>query len=121
MPRVSGSIDTPGLGVSQLPAERREPGQCAESINSWPSDINTVAFRDPTKLVSQLGSTTQAPYRRWIDVSANESYLMLLCRSRVPGNPLLYMALLRDGTVPATVDVHGTGLSMAASARPSSY
>ena len=114
MPRVTGSIDTPGLGVSQLPAERREPGQCAESINSWPSDINTVAFRDPTKLVSQLGSTTQAPYRRWIDVSANESYLMLLCRSRVPGNPLLYMALLRDGTVPATVDVHGTGLSMAA-------
>lgn len=114
MAKVTGAIDTPGLGVSQLPAERREPGHCAESVNSWPSDINTVAFRDPTRLVSQLGSTSQTPYWKWVDVSADESYLMLICRSSIAGNPLLYMGLFRDGVVPAAIDVHGAGLSMAA-------
>jgi hypothetical protein len=117
---LKGRLDSMIQGISQQPASARPAGKAEASINTWPSPVEGLTRRRPTRLRRRV-STVQLT-DLWADTSApqtGERYSFVL--SPDGGNVRLDVSL--DGA-PCSLDVHGLGLTASGSAiigTPASY
>lgn len=102
------SVDSLIQGVSQQPSHVRVVGQCEEQINGWSSPVEGLAKRNPMRLLAKIKDQPLTDfYLEMLDVSANESYSVLL----YPNGDNTRMEIFRNG-IPTTLNVHGKGMTL---------
>lgn len=95
-------------GVSQQPPHAREVGQGERQVNGWSSLIDGLGKRQNSQFVSKLFDTRQSDiFRETMPVADNERYAITL----TPADADVLMSVTL-GLTDATVDVHGTGMSI---------
>ena len=107
---IRRDLDTLIQGVSQQPPHLRQAGQGARQVNGWSSPVEGLTKRNATRLQSRIsdGPLTDF-YLEMMSISQEEQY-SVFCRPGETSQTLI--DLRRNGTIP-TVDVHGTGLTVA--------
>ena len=117
---VKGRLDSLAQGISQQPASSRPPGKAEDSLNTWPSPVEGLTRRRPTRLRRRI-STSQLT-DLWADSvqpQTGERYLFTI----VPSGSNVALEASLDG-VPCAVDVHGAGMTVSGgivTGTPASY
>jgi len=105
---VKGRLDNLIQGISQQPASSRPPGKAEDSLNTWPSPVEGLTRRRPTRLRRRISASQLTDL--WADTilpQTGERYLFTI----VPSGGNVAMEATLDG-VACAVDVHGTGLTV---------
>ena len=104
---IEGRIDTLIQGVSQQPKHLRLVGQGEEQINGWSSPVEGLGKRNPVRLVGKILPIPVTDfYLEMMPVISGERYSVML----YPDGAETKMLITLNGS-PASVKVHGTGLS----------
>ena len=106
---VRRDLDSLIQGVSQQPPHLRTAGQGANQLNGWSSPVEGLTKRNAMRLQSKISDDPLTDfYLEMMDIKQGEQY-SILCR---PGTDQTFIDLRRNGR-PATIKIHGTGLSAA--------
>jgi hypothetical protein len=117
---IRGRMDSLVQGISQQPPHVRLPGQSAGEVNCWPSPVEGLTKRRPTRYQRRL--STEQITDLWGEsmlAQSAERYNFALYRSGANCR----IDVSQEGQ-PCSIDVHGTGLSVSGSvitATPASY
>ena len=117
---LKGRLDSLIQGISQQPASSRAAGKAEDTINTWPSPVEGLTRRRPTRLRRRVSTGQLADL--WADTilpQAGERYLF----TASPAGANVSMEVTLDG-IACAVDVHGPGLTVSGgtvTATPASY
>jgi len=106
---IEVKVDSLIQGISQQPPHLRLTGQAEEQINGWSSPVEGLCKRNPMRLNAKVLSTPVTDFfMEMMNVISDERYSVMVFPDGANTN--LFITL--DGQ-PVTIDVHGTGLSVA--------